>query len=315
VRTGEFIVNLIHESSDLNEYAFALGSLAHYAADDKGHSIAVNRAEPIIYPELGRKFGPVMTYQDNPSGHLKTEFSFDVLQVARGYYAPQAYHDFIGFYVAKPVLDRAFQDTYCMALADVFDNIDQAIGSYRHTVSELLPKATRIAWAMKKDDIAKNAPGMVRRKFVYNISRAGYRKEWGADYRQPTGRERFLAFLLRILPHIGPLRALAFRTPTPQTEDMFTKSFDATLDQYRSLLKTASAPNASLPDMNFDTAEPSRAGAYRMADEATAQWTAKLQAKGAACPATTAPGAGRAVRKRVARFATAGPEIRWFARK
>ena len=33
VRSGDFVENLVEESSDLNEYAFALGALAHYAAD------------------------------------------------------------------------------------------------------------------------------------------------------------------------------------------------------------------------------------------------------------------------------------------
>src|ERR1035438_4335803 len=47
VRVGDFILNLIRDSQDLNEYAFALGALSHYAADNNGHSIAVNRAVPI----------------------------------------------------------------------------------------------------------------------------------------------------------------------------------------------------------------------------------------------------------------------------
>ena len=287
VRTGEFITNLIHESANLNEYAFALGSLAHYAADDNGHSIAVNRAEPLLYPKLARKFGPVVTYEDNPADHLKTEFSFDVLQVARGYYAPKAYHDFIGFNVAKPVLDRAFKDTYCIDLTEVFTNVDQSISSYRHTVSQMIPKATRIAWAMKKDAILKEKPDTVRRKFIYNISDAGYRKEWGADYEKPGIRDRLAAFLLRLLPRIGPLKALAFTTPTPEAEDMFMKSFDKTLDQYRSLLKDAADPNFSLPNMNFDTGEAARSGVYRLADQADVEWNAKL--KGVACPAKNEP--------------------------
>src|SRR5689334_6837801 len=128
IRTGKFILNLINESADLNEFAFSLGSLAHYAADNEGHSIAVNRSVPMLYPKLARKFGPVVTYEDNPSAHIKTEFAFDVLQVARGFYAPQAYHDFIGFEVSKPVLERAFEKTYCMPMGSLFKDADHAIG-------------------------------------------------------------------------------------------------------------------------------------------------------------------------------------------
>jgi hypothetical protein len=77
VRVGDFILNMIRDSQDLNEYAFALGALSHYAADNNGHSIAVNRAVPLFYPELGREFGKVVTYANNPPAHYKTEFAFD----------------------------------------------------------------------------------------------------------------------------------------------------------------------------------------------------------------------------------------------
>src|SRR5258708_40053152 len=84
VRSGDFIVALIRESQDLNEYAFALGALAHYAADDSGHRLATNVAVPILYPELRTRFGKIVTYWDNTTSHLRTEFGFDLLQVTHG---------------------------------------------------------------------------------------------------------------------------------------------------------------------------------------------------------------------------------------
>jgi hypothetical protein len=143
VRSGDFILALLRDSQDLNEYAFALGALAHYAADDNGHRLAVNRTVPLLYPHLGKKYGSIVTYEDNPAAHLKTEFGFDVLQVARGRYAPDSYHDFIGFEVARPLLERAFQETYSLPLPSVFDDLDKAIGSYRYTVHSVIPKATK----------------------------------------------------------------------------------------------------------------------------------------------------------------------------
>ena len=38
VRSGDFIVNFVNEASTLEEFAFALGALAHYSADNMGHS-------------------------------------------------------------------------------------------------------------------------------------------------------------------------------------------------------------------------------------------------------------------------------------
>src|SRR5450631_2928979 len=103
VRSGDFIEALIRGSQDLNEYAFALGALEHYAADTEGHRLATNRAVPILYPELRRKYGNDVTYWDNPTAHVRTEFGFDVLQVSLGHYAPDQYRDFIGFEVSREV--------------------------------------------------------------------------------------------------------------------------------------------------------------------------------------------------------------------
>src|SRR6201987_2198559 len=112
VRSGDFVIALLEESKDLNEYAFALGALAHYAADTSGHPLATNRSVAMMYPKLAKKYGPVITYEDKPSAHSQVEFAFDVDQVAEGHYAPKAYHDFIGFKVSKSVLERAFARTY-----------------------------------------------------------------------------------------------------------------------------------------------------------------------------------------------------------
>jgi hypothetical protein len=70
IRTGDFVETLIRDSKDLNEYAFALGALAHYAADNNGHRIAVNRSVNILYHNLGKKYWDVVTYDENPSAHL-----------------------------------------------------------------------------------------------------------------------------------------------------------------------------------------------------------------------------------------------------
>jgi hypothetical protein len=65
VRSGDFVVNLLKEASDLDEYAFALGALAHYSADNCGHP-SINQAVGIEFPKLQRKYGQEVTYADNP---------------------------------------------------------------------------------------------------------------------------------------------------------------------------------------------------------------------------------------------------------
>src|SRR5258708_24477636 len=157
VRSGDFVLNLLAGAGNLNEYAFALGSLAHYAADNNGHREAVNKSVPLIYPKLRTRFGKVITYADNPMAHLKVEFSFDVSQVAQGNYAPDSYHDLIGFEVAQSLLERAVAATYCLKLSDLIHE-DLAIGTYRYAVSSVLPTMTKAASLLKKDEILQAEP-------------------------------------------------------------------------------------------------------------------------------------------------------------
>jgi hypothetical protein len=276
VRSGDFVVNLVRGSQDLNEYAFALGALAHYAADNQGHSVAVNRAVALQYPKLARKFGQTVTYADKPSAHLQVEFGFDVLQVSRGNYAPQAYHDFIGFEVARPLLERAFQQTYSLEMKDVFNDLDLALNTYRHTVSSLLPTITQAAWNANKEKLAAAQPGVTKRSFVYNLSRASYRKSWNGTYKQPGIGARLLGFLLRILPKVGPLRALNFRAPTAQTDSLFQTSFDRTLTMYRGFLTDQGGGTLALTNRDFDTGEVTRPTEYPLADAAYGELAVRL---------------------------------------
>jgi len=266
VRSGDFIVALIQESQDLNEYAFALGALAHYAADDSGHRLATNRAVPILYPELRTKFGGIVTYWDNPTSHMRTEFGFDVLQVAQGRYATDAYRKFIGFEVSKPVLERAFRDTYGLELKDVFGNLDLALGSYRYSVSNIIPGMTRVAWQLKKDAVVKEIPGITKQKFMFNLSRSSYEKEFGTGYHRPGIRTRLVAWVLKVVPKVGPFKSVKFRAPTPEVEKMFMTSFNATVDSYRALLARAGSGKMELVDQNFDIGKPTVAGEYLGAD-------------------------------------------------
>ena len=276
VRSGDFILALLRDAKDLNGYAFALGALSHYAADNDGHGIGTNRAVPILYPELKKKYGSVVTYEQNPLAHVKAEFGFDVLEVARQHYAPDSYHDFIGFEVAAPLLEQAFQETYGLELKSVLSDEDKVLGSYRRDVSKLIPKATRIAWTLKKDDILREQPSMTRRKFLYNLSRASYEKKWGKVYQKPSAWERFLAFLTTLVPKGGPLKVLKLRTPTPQTERMFEASFNAALDRYKTLLGQARTGQPDVPNDNFDTGEPDGPGKYFMNDDVHAKLLDRL---------------------------------------
>ena len=280
VRSGDFVDALLRDSYDINEFAFALGALAHYASDNAGHPV-INRIAGIEFPKLRAKYGDEVTYGDDPKAHIRTEFGFDMVQVAKNRYTSDIYHDFIGFEVSKPLLERAFQETYGLKLEDLF-NVDLAIGSYRRGVSKIVPEMTRVALLSRRDEIVKDTPNFSRKKFLYYLSRANYEKEWGSVYRKPGIGTRILAFFLRIIPKVGPFSAVNFKIPTKQTEDMYIRSVDQTVEEYSRLLQKEKHQDLDLPNMDFDTGRPTRAAEYPLADKTYARLVNELSNRGLA---------------------------------
>ena len=275
VRSGDFVDALLAESTDLNEYAFSLGALAHYVADIVGHPV-VNKAVAREFPKLGAKYGPIVTYDQDHKAHIRTEFGFDVVQVAKQRYTSDAYHDFIGFEVARPVLERAFLKTYGVSLSDVFGNLDLSIGSFRWSVSRAIPEMTRVALLTKRDELVKENPSLAKKKFLYNLKRSEYEKEFGKQYRKPGLGVRIMAVIFKIIPKIGPFKAIAFKMPNPDTETLYLKSVNSTVDQYRTELQELKTGNLRLANMDFDTGNPTSPGEYRLTDETYAKLLDKL---------------------------------------
>jgi hypothetical protein len=266
VESGDFVMALLRDARDVNEYAFALGALAHYVSDVAGHP-AVNRAVAIEYPSLRRKYGDVVTYDQDPHAHIETEFGFDVVQVAKQRYAPKQYHDYIGFQVAQELLERAFRETYGLEVRDVMPREDQVLSSYRHAVSQTIPHITEVALATREQQLMKENKDFSRQRFIYNLSRADYEKEWGNYYRRPSFGARVLAFFIRLIPKIGPFRAAKYTDPTPETETMYFKSMNETLEQFRGrLAELRKSGSVTLPDMDCDTGANTRPGEYDRAD-------------------------------------------------
>jgi hypothetical protein len=275
VRSGDFVCELLRESQDVDEYAFALGALSHYAADSAGHP-AVNQSVAIEYPKLRAKYGKSVRYADNRTAHLKTEFGFDTVQVAKNRYASQQYHDFIGFLVSKPLLERVFPVVYGMPLKDVLTHEDLAVGSYRFAVSRMIPEMTQVALQTHKKDLMRETPDFAKKKFLYRLSRSDYERQWGKDYVKPGVGTRILSTLLRYMPRVGPLKGLGFNNPTRQTEDLYFKSINTTVDQYRGLLEEVRNDKLVLPNTDLDSGQPTKAAEYSLTDEAYAKLLAQL---------------------------------------
>ncbi|SNT20544.1 Zinc dependent phospholipase C [Granulicella rosea] len=302
VRTGDFVEQLIRDSTTPDEYAFALGALAHYCGDTIGHPF-INQITADEYPALRKVYGQSVTYDQNSTAHLRTEFGFDVVGVANGVYSQEAYRDFIGFQVAKPLLERAFHETYGLKMSDVIRHEDLAIATYRYSVSSLIPKMTKVALVSYHDRIEQAHPGFDRTKFLYRFNRTEFNKQYGRQYKKPGIGTHVAGFFIRILPKIGPFKALQLSIPNSDEQTIYLRSVNATVDRYRLYLskvhaKPADAPDdpaqapvstrppfvPELADLDMDTGHPSDEGEYRLADRTHAHLLSDLATGRAQAP-------------------------------
>ncbi len=271
VRSGDFVEALVRDARTLNELAFAIGALAHYANDNAGHPEAVNRAVPLTFPKLRAKYGDRITYVQAPKQHVIVEFSFDVVQVAAGAYLPDRYRQAIGFEVATDLLERAFEATYHLRMKDLFPDQKRALSTYRYSVSQIIPEITRVAWRDKREEIQKLTPAVQQQAFVFQFRRADFDRQYGRDYQRPGLWARFLGVLYRIVPKVGPLKPLRFTAPTKETEALFARSFEAAGVRFRAALADLRRGRLELANTDFDTGRPARHGEYVLADQTYAK--------------------------------------------
>jgi hypothetical protein len=264
VRTGDFVNVLLDEAQNLEEYAFAVGMLSHYYADNFGHKLGTNRVVPLMFPREKRKHGESVSYEEARTKHVRVEYGFDVLQTAKGRYKPEEYKDFIGFKVSEPVLERAFRKVYGMKLKDVFASFKASVSTFRFTVRNLVPGMTKAAWKARKSFISKMNPLATEDNFYYNMKPSDYKKEYG----KLNIKSSFVALIIGVLPKVGPLSFLRFKEPTAQGEEIYNNSYETIVRNYSGSLNGAGTGKAKMENRNLDTGGKSECGDYKLADKA-----------------------------------------------
>lgn len=282
VRSGDFVRALLHDATNANEFAFAIGALAHFVGDSYGHSEAVNPSTGIMFPDLANKYGPIVSYEDEPTAHVRTEFGFDVAQIGRWRYAPHAYRDHIGFHVSRVLLERAFYETYGLTVPGILGPPRAAIGSYRSSVRHIIPLFAKATIVNVRGHLPPDPPDADLQRLLSNISKTDYAQHWSQYHHGPTLEDHFLRIVIRLVPKIGILKILAIKPPTTQTEALFVKSLNNTVDIFRDLLSQLSMnPTGDLVLVNrdLDTGNLVKPGAYELTDQTYAQLLQKITAQ------------------------------------
>ncbi len=279
VRSGEFVNNLIRDSRNVNEYAFALGALSHYIGDSDGHHDATNPSTAIEFPSLKKRYGPVITYDEAPHAHVRTEFAYDVEQLSRREFAPVGYLRAMGFKVPRKLVERAFFETYGLSLRSVLGRPRPAFESYDSSLSHWLPTFAHAEVLIHRKNFPPKLDTPPYEEFSSRQAQAGVESDW-ANYKQKAGFEvHFIAFLIRIVPKIGSISDLAIRGPNPETDRWYIESVNLSMHDYdRMLGELTKYPShqLNLPNRDLDTGNLVRPGGYKLTDKTYAQLLKKL---------------------------------------
>ena len=189
VRTGDFVANLIRDSRNINELAFALGALSHYVGDSIGHHDAINPSTAIEFPNLRDKYGPVVTYDESPHSHVRTEFAFDIDQISKQRIAPSAYLRHVGLQVSVRLLEQAFYQTYGLRLRSNLVQI-ASIRTYRWSVRSFLPDIAYAEVVLHRKDFPADTPGPQFDIYQQNLAQADFNNQWQHYRSQHPGIDR-----------------------------------------------------------------------------------------------------------------------------
>jgi len=283
VRSGDLIAWLFRNAKTIDEYAFAIGALSHYLGDSIGHADAINPATALAFPKLGRKYGPVVTYDQSPHGHIRTEFAFDVEELANGEFAPPSYLRFIGLKVPRKFLEQAFINNYGFDIHEVLGRARPALRSYRTSVRTFIPSFAEAEVVLHGSKFpAPPGEDETYRKFIEQVARTNYERKWNHRYGGPGFKAHLLAIVVCLVPKVGGASDLAIKIPTSQTQDWYWQSVNRTVDEFRRALRElvleADGP-PSLTNIDLDTGDRVKLGDYRRADQTYKQLLDRLTSK------------------------------------
>ena len=279
VRTGDFIAWLFRNSRTIDEYAFAIGALSHYVGDSIGHSEVINPATAVEFPKLRHKFGNVVTYDESPHGHIRTEFAFDIKELGDGDFAPPAYLRYIGFMVPRKFLEQAFINTYGFDIHEVLGRAHPALRSYRTSVRSIIPAFAEAEVVLHRHQFPPHPDDEAYRKFAERVARTNYDRNWKHTQRGPGVKAHLLAVLVWIVPKIGSASDLAIKIPNATTEEWYLRGVNNTVDQFHAILQKVAADfgrGVRLANIDLDTGDHVKRGDYPLADHTYAQLLARI---------------------------------------
>lgn len=243
VRSGDFVVNLFRDARNADELAFAVGALSHFIGDSIGHASATNLAVPVEFPALGQRFGKSVNYAQGKSQHVRTEFGFDVNEIAHQHLAPVHYLRHVGLEVPQRQLEQAFYQTYGLA-EDFSRGRGKRINvkGYRFAVRNFIPRVAYAVTLLHRHSEPPVVDSPELQQLTAQITAVAMKNDWD-HYRRKAGIGTYtLAGLLWILPKVGPIKFAAVKGPTMDTNQEYLRSVLRSVDRLNATLRRFTPP-------------------------------------------------------------------------
>lgn len=297
VRTGDFIAWLFRNAHTIDEYAFAIGALSHYLGDSIGHSQAINLATGVEFPKLRDKYGDSVSYDQGPHAHIRTEFAFDVDELTDAAFAPPAYMRHIGFKVPREFLERAFASTYGFDVHELVGRTHPALRSYRTTVRSFIPPFAEAEVVLHRHHFPAHPDSDAYHTFKERVAETNYDRHWKHTYKGPGIGAHLLAALVFIIPKVGAASDLAIKIPNTDTEELYLRSVNHTVDVLRATVEdifhgagahpaiahvrllNVNPEHIDLPNIDLDTGYRVKRGDYPLADRTYAELLERLTSR------------------------------------
>ena len=248
VRTGDLVVNLFRDAGNADELAFAVGALSHYIGDATGHSEATNLAVPVEFPKLRDKYGNVVNYAEGEHQHVQTEFAFDINEIAHHRLAPVHYLRHVGLDVPTKQLALAFFQTYGLSEDFTIGRKRRInVRAYRFAVHGFVPRIAYATTLLHRRHEPVDVNSAEFQRLEREVANVEQQNNWAAYRRRPGIGTYTLAGLIFVLPKFGPLKLVAVKGPTTQTEVEYVHSVVQSTDQLSSALRRFTPPPATRP--------------------------------------------------------------------
>ncbi|SNS82605.1 Zinc dependent phospholipase C [Granulicella rosea] len=277
VRAGDFVASLLRNARTPDELAFAIGALSHYIGDTEGHSMATNPAVAVEFPKLRERYGASVNYEQNPHAHVRTEFGFDINEIAKHRFAPLKYLDHVGLKVSTDLLGRAFYETYGLELKKVLKVQRRTVAGYTFGVRRFLPRIAYAETLLHKKSMPPDVEDAEFLRLQAELKQASVDNGW-EQWRHTAGfGTHLLAGFIYIVPKVGVASMLAVKEPDSDTEQLYVRSVNRSTDRLRGAIARLQQPEVlrsvgttrqtEIPNRDLDTGQIVAPGGYRLTDE------------------------------------------------